>query len=154
MAFKTRPTPEARPQGTFIDQGCELSGKLHFTESVYIDGKVDGEIYCEETVHVGESAVIGARIKAESLVIAGTVDGDIFATRKITLQKTASVSGEITTAGIVIEEGARFKGQIVIGGDEPPAAQAGATRTAPATASSSKTAQKATPSATTTPPAS
>ena len=115
------PAEAAKPATTFIDQGCELSGQLRFKESVHIDGKVEGEIDCEKTVHVGEAAEIHADIRADSLVIAGSVDGDVTALRKITLHKSASVRGDMSTAGIVIEEGARFKGSIVIGGDEKPA---------------------------------
>ena len=45
------------------------------------------------------------------------VEGDIAARRKITLERTAVVIGDLTTPGIVIEEGAKLKGRIVIGSD-------------------------------------
>jgi cytoskeletal protein CcmA (bactofilin family) len=53
------------------------------------------------------------------------VKGDITARRKITLESTARVTGDLTTPGIVIQEGARLEGRIMIGGGPPPeAAQA------------------------------
>ena len=106
---------------TFLDEGCELSGKLRFKDSVEINGKIDGEIECAKTVDIGSAADIHASISAECVVISGAVDGDIVARRKITLHETAHVAGDMRTAGIVIEEGARFKGSIVIGADEPEA---------------------------------
>ncbi len=104
---------------TFLDEGCELSGRLRFEDSVEIGGKIDGEIECGKTVAIASAADIRASISAECVVISGAVAGDIVARRKITLHETAHVTGDMRTAGIVIEEGARFKGSIVIGADEP-----------------------------------
>ena len=133
MAFrgKSEVSPEAQDKGkgtpatTFIDRGCELSGNMCFNESVQIDGRIEGEIDAKKSVVVGESAHLQARISAETVVIHGSVDGDVAARRKITLHKTAEVSGDMRTAGIVIEEGAKFKGSIVIGSDDerPPEAK-------------------------------
>lgn len=109
---------------TFIEQGCELSGEMRFRDSVRIEGRAEGEIRAGGLVIVGESAEIQASVRAEAVVVHGSVDGDIRAKRKITLHKTARVAGELQSAGIVIEEGARFKGCIVIGEDEPSAPHA------------------------------
>ena len=79
-------------------------------------------MHCEQTVIVGESASIQAVIHAASIVISGEVKGDMTATNKITLQQTARVTGDLRTPGIVIEEGAKLEGRIVIGPDEQPAA--------------------------------
>lgn len=118
--------PGAQPGGsataTFIDAGCQLVGELKFSDDVRIDGSVEGSIEGAKTVTVGEAGRIDAGIKAESVIIHGNVDGDIRVQRKVTLHKSARVSGEIHTAGIVVEEGARFRGTIVIG-DEPTAAE-------------------------------
>jgi cytoskeletal protein CcmA (bactofilin family) len=107
---------------TYIEQGCEISGDMRFRESVRIEGRAEGEIRAGGLVIVGEPAEIQASIRAEAVIVHGTVDGDIRARRKITLHKTARVVGELQTAGIVIEEGARFKGCIVIGAEEESAA--------------------------------
>ena len=112
------PAPEASAP-SFIDASCELSGSLRFRESVRIDGRVEGDIQGEKTVTVGESGVIQASIKCESVVIHGQVDGDIDARRNITFHKGARVNGEMRAAGIVVEEGAKFRGCIIIGEDEP-----------------------------------
>jgi cytoskeletal protein CcmA (bactofilin family) len=103
---------------TFIEQGCELTGEMRFRDSVRIEGRAEGEIRASGLVIVGESAEIIASVRAEAVIVYGSVDGDIRATRKITLHKTARVAGELQSAGIVIEEGARFKGCIVIGADD------------------------------------
>jgi len=114
LAATAQPTPGM----TYIDEGCEFSGKLKFKDTVRIDGRIEGEIQSQNTVVVGPSGHVRAKIESDSVVVLGVVEGDILARRKITLHKTAQVTGEIRTAGIVIEEGARFRGRIAIGSDE------------------------------------
>ncbi|MDH3211885.1 MAG: polymer-forming cytoskeletal protein [Myxococcales bacterium] len=113
---------------TYIDEGCEFSGQLRFKDTVRIDGRIEGEIQSQNTVVVGPTGIVRARIESDSVVVLGVVEGDIIARRKITLHETAQVTGEIRTAGIVIEEGARFKGRIAIGSDAATTAQPEASR--------------------------
>ena len=72
---------------------------------------------------IGEQANVDASIEADSVIVFGEVKGDVVARRKITLERTARMTGDLATPGIVIEEGAKLKGRIVIGGDEPPVAK-------------------------------
>ena len=104
---------------TFIDAGCQLVGELKFSDDVHIEGSIEGA----KTVTVGEAGRIDAGIKAESVVILGHLEGDIRVRRKVTLHKSARAACEIHTRGIVVEEGAKFRGTIVIGDDEPASAK-------------------------------
>jgi cytoskeletal protein CcmA (bactofilin family) len=108
---------------TSIDATTQLSGELRCEETIRIDGRVKGEIRCEKTVIVGQAARVEATIQADSVAISGEVKGDITAKRKITLESTARVTGDLATPGIVIEEGAKLEGRIVIGAEQRPAAQ-------------------------------
>ncbi len=116
------PTPRTVAPATAIDATTHLTGKLRCKEALRIDGRVKGEVRSEKSVIIGEGAVVEAAIHADAVVIAGEVKGDIAAKRKITLERTARVSGELCTPGIVIEEGAKVEGRIVIGADEHSAA--------------------------------
>ena len=106
---------------TSVDVSTRLTGKIVCKETLRIDGRVKGEVRCEKTVIIGEQASVEASIDAESVIIFGEVKGDVAAKRKITLERTARMTGNLATPGIVIEEGAKLKGRIVIGGDEPTA---------------------------------
>ena len=130
------PTPHRverrEPLATVIDSSTEFSGKLRCKQALRVDGRVKGELRCEEALIVGANAKIKATIEADSVIIGGEVKGNIAARRKITLERTARVTGDLATPGIVIEEGAKLEGRIVIGSDEPQAKPAQATtRTAP-----------------------
>ncbi len=110
-------TPSA--VSTFLDASTVFEGVIRSSEPLRIDGRVKGEIHCEHSVVIGESAQIEATIRADTVVIAGEVRGDVHAARKLTLAATARMVGELTTPGIVIEEGAELVGQIQIGARLP-----------------------------------
>jgi cytoskeletal protein CcmA (bactofilin family) len=102
---------------TSVDASSELEGRLRCKETLRIDGKIVGEIECDKAVIVGEGGRVHACIDADEVHISGIVEGDITARRKVTLDRTAVVVGDLTTPGIVIEEGAKLKGRILIGSD-------------------------------------
>jgi cytoskeletal protein CcmA (bactofilin family) len=109
--------PRTVSPSTSVDASSELEGKLRCKQTLRIDGCIKGEVECERSVLIGEGARVIASIDADEVQIAGTVEGDITARRKITLERTANVKGDLTTPGIVIEEGAKLRGRIVIGSE-------------------------------------
>jgi len=109
--------PRTLSTSTRVDASSEFEGKLRCTDTLRIDGYIKGEVDCEATVVVGEGAKVHASVAAEEVQVAGLVNGNIAARRKITLARTAVVTGDLTTPGIVIEEGAKLNGRIVIGSD-------------------------------------
>ena len=111
----SRPAARTVAPSTCIDATSQFAGQLHCRETLRIDGAVEGEIRCEKNVIVGEGAKIRASIEAAEVSIAGEIKGDIMASRKITLESTARVIGDLQTPGIVIEEGAKLEGRIMIG---------------------------------------
>jgi cytoskeletal protein CcmA (bactofilin family) len=108
----------AKPNGTamsnttsaYLDAGSRISGKLTFETPARIDGQVDGEINAKDSLHIGESAVVAAQIRADAVIVAGKVSGDIFAIRRIEIRPSAKVLGNITAPTLVINEGALFEG--------------------------------------------
>lgn len=104
---------------TYFDESSQFSGTLHLRQSVRIDGAIEGEIECDQTVTIGAPGRVTARIRAQSVVIEGELHGDIEARGEITLHKTAKVFGDMTTEGIVVEKGAKVEGRITIGTLQP-----------------------------------
>ncbi len=150
----SRPTsgPRSSPPAALLDASVEFTGTIRCRESIRIDGRCEGELYCEAAVIIGEQAVLHMSIEADSVAIAGEVNGNITARRKITLEPTARVSGNLSTPGIVIQEGAKLEGRIVIGSESAAAKSAGAQpaaaeRAAPAQSASASSRKPPTPSA-------
>ena len=134
--------PRTVAPATSIDATTIITGKIRCKETLRIDGVLKGEVHCERTVIIGEQAKVDADIEADSVIVFGEVKGNVSAKRKITLEQTARMTGDLATPGIVIEEGAKLKGRIVIGAEEVPAVKKTAT-----SRSSSRDAVAAPPSA-------
>jgi len=63
---------------------------------------------------VGATAKVTADIIAREVVVYGNVKGNLRAKDRIEIKKDGSVNGDLTTARIMIEDGAYFKGSIEI----------------------------------------
>ena len=96
----------------FIDQGSEFEGKLSFKDTVRIDGTFSGEISSDNTLIVGETGEIHAKINSVSVVISGRVEGDVIASQQVVLHKSAVVNGDIEAPSFVVEEGAQLNGTV------------------------------------------
>ena len=119
---ETRVTTDAKPGSAnltaFIDQGSDFDGKLTFKDTVRIDGSFQGEISSENTLIVGETGLIEARIHSNTVVVSGTVVGNITASHQIVLHKTARVQGDMSAPSLIVEEGASFNGGLCMGRSE------------------------------------
>jgi cytoskeletal protein CcmA (bactofilin family) len=108
------PTNPGSGLTAFIDRGSEFEGKLSFKDTVRIDGRFVGEISSENTLIVGESGEIEAKIRSQVVEVSGAVTGDVIASRKLILHKTARLEGNVETAALVIEEGASLNGRLTM----------------------------------------
>ena len=109
--------PEAQSQ-THLARGSRVEGKLTFDGSVQVDGQVDGEIQAQDTVTVGEAAVVSAQITANTIVVKGKVTGDIHGRKRVELRAPAKLLGNIVTPSLVIQEGVVFEGHCSMGSAE------------------------------------
>ena len=152
---RTFRVPRTVAPATSIDATTQLTGKLRCKDTIRIDGRLKGELTCDKNVIIGEAAVVEASIEADEVIVFGQVKGDVNAKRKITLESSARVAGDLATPGIVIEEGAKLTGRIVIGVEvsTADAKQAPAQKTQTAQAAPASAARPARPAASTPPPA-
>ena len=112
---KTRPE-ETGGTTAFLGKGARIVGKLTFEGSVRIEGQIEGEITCQDTLTIGEGAVVKAKINGTSVVVHGQVTGDITVRTRLELRAPSKVVGNISTPNLVIHEGAVFEGQCTMGG--------------------------------------
>jgi cytoskeletal protein CcmA (bactofilin family) len=99
-----------------LGPSIKIKGELIGDEDLKLEGKIEGAISLGgHRLNVGSTAQIHADIVAREVVIAGEVIGNVNAPDRIELKKGGSVVGDLTTARLVIEDGAFFKGAIEIG---------------------------------------
>jgi cytoskeletal protein CcmA (bactofilin family) len=109
--------------GAVIGGTMRIKGDITSKEDMVIDGEVEGKLEARDRLTIGPSGKADATIKAAEVVVAGTVKGNVEATQRIVLRKGANLVGDVKTAGIVIEDGAYFRGGIDIA--RPETGQAG-----------------------------
>ena len=98
-----------------IGKSLIIKGELSGSESLYIDGKVEGSITLDgNRVTIGRNGQVHANIQAREVVVLGKVKGNVTATDRVDIRAEGSLSGDVTAARISIEDGAFFKGGIDI----------------------------------------
>jgi cytoskeletal protein CcmA (bactofilin family) len=110
-------TPSSSVSGGVARLGASLhvKGEITGNEDLAIDGSVEGLVHLEDRkLTVGASAKLTADIIAREVVVYGNVKGNLRARDRIEIKKDGSVVGDLTTARIMIEDGAYFKGSIEI----------------------------------------
>jgi cytoskeletal protein CcmA (bactofilin family) len=95
----------------FIDEASEIDGKYTFSGTVMLNGKFKGEICSNDTLIIGEKAVVKASIRAGVILISGEVVGNVLGTERVELRGTARVFGDVEAPVVVVEEGVLFEGQ-------------------------------------------
>jgi cytoskeletal protein CcmA (bactofilin family) len=99
----------------WLGPSLHVKGYIVGTEDLLIDGSVEGLIQLDERkLTVGKTAKLTADINAGDVVVYGYVKGNVRAKGRIEIRKDGSVIGNLTTAQIMIEDGADFKGSIEI----------------------------------------
>jgi len=115
-------TDAMRPLGATGDRATarlgasvQVKGEITGSEDLLGDGSVEGLIQLDERkLTVGATAKLTADIIAREVVVYGSVKGNLRAKDRIEIKKDGSVNGDLTTARIMIEDGAYFKGSIEI----------------------------------------
>ena len=98
-----------------LGASLHVKGEITGNEDLAIDGSVEGLVHLEDRkLTVGASAKLTADVIAREVVVYGNVKGNLRARDRIEIKKDGSVVGDLTTARIMIEDGAYFKGSIEI----------------------------------------
>jgi cytoskeletal protein CcmA (bactofilin family) len=98
-----------------LGASLHIKGEITGNEDLVIDGSVEGLVQLEDRkLTVGASAKVTADIISREVVVYGNVKGNLRARDRIEIKKDGSVVGDLTTARIMIEDGAYFKGSIEI----------------------------------------
>jgi adhesin HecA-like repeat protein len=102
---------DGTPLTAFLGKGSRITGTLVFEGPSRIEGHVEGEVSAQDTLTVGESAVVNARLNGSLIVIRGTVTGDVVAQTRLEIHAPGKVIGDVTTPSLVINEGAILEGR-------------------------------------------
>ena len=105
----------AEQYAAVIGQGMMIKGSIFSKQDLILNGEIEGVLNLENCrLTVGRTGKVTANAKAREVDISGELIGDVDSTDKISIRTGGKLVGDIRTAGIVIEDGAHFKGGVDI----------------------------------------
>src|ERR1039457_2787676 len=98
-AFETvpgrAPAPASGEQAT-IGKGLFVKGEINGSESLFIDGKVEGSIKLPgNRVTVGRNGSVAASVTAREIVILGKLRGNVTASDRVEIRAEGSLTGDV-----------------------------------------------------------
>ncbi|MBR5906370.1 MAG: polymer-forming cytoskeletal protein [Bacteroidales bacterium] len=93
-----------------ISEGTSVTGEIKSSNDIRIDGKVDGKLYSEGRIVVGEHAVIVGTLLCGNLDLWGKIEGDVYVKDVLSLKGTSSITGNLHVRRLQVEMGAELNG--------------------------------------------
>ena len=110
-----RKTASAAGEQATIGRSLVIKGEVTGTESLYIDGRIEGAVnFAGHRVTIGSNGSVAANISAREVVIIGEVQGNIQCTDRLDIRSQGSLTGDVITHRISVEDGAILKGGVQI----------------------------------------
>lgn len=121
FARKFNKNTDAVPVPTIISENTKINGDIISNGIIHVDGKVEGDITCDELVIGLKGAVVGS-VSVTNLHLYGFLQGKADVD-KLFIAKTAKLLGDATHNSIAIEPGAYIDGHCIRAGAPIPAEQ-------------------------------
>jgi cytoskeletal protein CcmA (bactofilin family) len=103
-----------------IGKGIQIRGTLSGSEDLIVEGRVEGKINLKEHLTIEQSGIVVADIDTDELTVWGQLSGNVEAVSRAEIKSSSVVVGDIRAPKIVIEDGARFRGNIEMDVKLPP----------------------------------
>ncbi len=98
-----------------IGRSVVIKGEVSGTESLYIDGRIEGTVnFAEHRVTIGRNGSVAANISAREVVILGKVQGNIQCSDRLDIRSEGALTGDVVTQRISVEDGAILKGSVQV----------------------------------------
>lgn len=95
-----------------LGRGTRFRGTLTFEGRVRIDGVLEGEIFGDGVLVIGEGAEVHAAVEVDTLIVrGGTLRGNVMARQLIEIHSEGAVYGDIRAPEIDIAKGCIFEGR-------------------------------------------
>ena len=96
-----------------IGRTVVIKGEVTGGESLYIDGRVEGNVnFKDHRVTVGRNGVVAANISAREVVIMGKVTGNVDCSDRVDIRSEGSLTGDVVSQRISVEDGALLRGSV------------------------------------------
>ena len=97
---------------TIIAAKTRIIGKIAGTESVRIQGHLEGEVKSERSIWILKGGSVKGDIASRKIIIDGKLDGAVTSAEHVEIKADGHVTGNIRTDKITIAEGSFINGEI------------------------------------------
>ena len=102
---------------TLIANNCELSGDIHFSDHLLVNGVVKGNIVAQPgskaVVTISEKGRVKGEIRVPNVIVNGKVFGDIYSDKHVELAARAEIKGNVYYNLIEMVKGSKVDGNLV-----------------------------------------
>ena len=102
---------------TLIANNCEISGDVHFSDHLLVNGVIKGDIHAQAgskaVVTISEKGRVKGDIRVPNVIINGKVYGDIHSDKHLELAAKAEIKGNVYYNLIEMVMGSRVDGSLV-----------------------------------------
>ena len=112
-SFNPVKTVSAPVEQATIGRTLTIKGEIIGSESLYIDGRIEGKITMPESrVTIGRNGKVDASITAKEVVVMGKVTGNIECSDRVDIRSEGSLTGDVISRRISVEDGAILRGSV------------------------------------------
>ena len=115
--FRSKKNQRAGKIDCLIGPQTEISGDLHFSSGLHVDGVVKGNVYADDdsgaVLNVSQLGTVEGEVRVPNVVLSGTVIGDVHACDHIELKSNARIIGNVYYRLIEMSMGAEVNGNLV-----------------------------------------
>jgi cytoskeletal protein CcmA (bactofilin family) len=104
-------SPSVPTELTLIGRADRLEGTLKVTDTLRIQGTVEGSVEAT-TVHIDEGAKVRADITADEVIIGGDYSGKLVCRQRLEIRATGQVVGHVETFRLMLHEGGSIDGEL------------------------------------------
>ncbi len=97
---------------TTIAHGVRVRGQVSGAEDVVVEGRIDGGVKLDGSLHVREGGVVVAQVAAIDVTVAGILVGDVIANGAVTIAPKGKLVGDVKAGRIVIAVGGAMRGHV------------------------------------------
>lgn len=114
------------PIKSLIAHGTQITGNVHFTEGLRVDGEVTGNLIAGDghtsILVLSETAKVTGEIQADHVIVNGKIVGPIRARELLELQPKAQIEGDVHYKALEMHQGATIAGLLrpMLLGEEKP----------------------------------
>ncbi len=96
------------PASTVIGADTTISGSIRAHGTVWVDGRVEGDVCTDDLLVISEGAMVIGNVSAGSVICRGVIAGDIVAEEEVELLASASLSGTVRAPVLSVDDSVLF----------------------------------------------